>query len=178
MLHRFQSEQWLPYPVGAVFAFFTIPTNLPLIMPPAQQTRLEEAIMRAPAPPPEGAAKNVVAAGEGTKLIVSFRPFPRLPLRLNWHIRIAEFLWNDHFCDEQEAGPLAFWRHCHRVKQETRDGVPGTLLSDDVEYVLPAGPLGDLINTLTIRKQFETTFRYREEQTLKLLPIFAARLRF
>lgn len=178
MRHRFHAEQWLPFPVGTVFAFFAVPMNLPPLMPRWQEARVEEAIVRPPAPAPEGAAKNIVAAGAETKMIVSFRPFPRSPIRLNWHARITEFVWNDHFCDVQEAGPFAYWRHCHRVATETRDGVAGTLLQDDVEYAFRGGPLGDLANALMGREALAKTFRYREEQTIRLLPIFAARLRF
>ena len=111
-------------------------------------------------------------------MILSFRPFPRSPIRLNWHARISEFVWNDHFCDVQEAGPFAYWRHCHRISAETRDGVAGTLLQDDLEYAFRGGPLGDLANALGGREALAKVFRYREEQTIKLLPIFAARLRF
>ena len=37
MHHTFTSEQWLPYPVEPVFAFFANPENLPRLMPKWQK---------------------------------------------------------------------------------------------------------------------------------------------
>src|SRR5579875_2077398 len=115
----FQSEQWLPYPVEIVFAFFAQPENLPRLSPKWQKLRIEEAMFRSPGPRPASQFSiRSFAAGAGTRLTVSFRPFPLSPLRLPWHVRIAEFEWNDHFCDEQEDGPFRYWRHCHSVRTE------------------------------------------------------------
>lgn len=178
MRHQLHTEQWLPYPVGTVFAFFASPMNLPPLMPRWQQARIEEAIMTPAPPPPEGAAKNINAAGAGTKMILSFRPFPKAPFRLNWHARIEEFVWNDHFCDVQDNGPFEYWRHRHSVKAETRGEVSGTLLKDELEYAFRGGPLGGLANAIAGRRQIEAIFAYRQEQALKLLPRFATMVKF
>ena len=50
-----------------------------------------------------------------------------------------EFEWNHHFWDEQSQGPFAYWRHCHRVSEEVRDKIEGTLVVDDLIYELPLG---------------------------------------
>ncbi len=178
MRHTLHSEQWLPWSPPAVFAFFATPLNLPPLMPPWQGARIEEAILQPPPPSPSESPRNIVAAGAGTRLILSFRAFPRSPLRLNWHARIAEFEWNHHFCDVQDRGPFKHWRHCHHIEPQTKDGVEGTLLTDDLEYELPLGPLGDLANKLAVRKQLESIFAFRHQQTLKLLPRFVQHLRF
>ena len=174
MSHTFHSEQWLPYPIELVFAFFANPENLPRLMPPWQKARIEEAAFAAPPPRPvvDNPTLRIrsIAAGPGTRVTISFRPFPYSPLRVPWEAEISEFVWNDHFCDLQLRGPFAFWRHCHRFQSESRDNTTGTLLTDQVEYSLPYGTLGTLANQLIIARQIRATFAHRQQRTLDLLP--------
>ena len=48
MRHRFQTEQWVPYSLERVFAFFADPGNLPPLMPVWQRARVEGANYVAP----------------------------------------------------------------------------------------------------------------------------------
>ena len=175
MRHVFETEQWLPFPLPVVFAFFANPQNLPPLMPPWQKARIEELRLIAPPAPPPGSPARL-GTGVGTTMILSFRMIPRLPIRLNWHALIPEFTWNDHFCDTQTAGPFEYWRHCHSVRPDQRDGVEGTTVHDRVEYEFPLGPLGDLANAIAGKAQFRYLFNYRHAQTAKLLPIYAQHL--
>ncbi|SDF47840.1 SRPBCC family protein [Terriglobus roseus] len=169
MVHILESEQWLPFSVPMVFAFLANPQNLPPLMPAWQQARIEELRLIAPPAPPAGSPSRL-GTGVGTTMILSFRMLPGLPMRMNWHAAISEFEWNDHFVDRQTAGPFAFWRHRHSVKEEMRDGVPGTLAKDRVEYKLPLGPVGDLLHTITVRAQMERIFAYRKKRMAELMP--------
>lgn len=157
MRHHFQSEQWVPYPRERVFAFFANPANLPPLMPAWQQARVEKA--------------NLTAdyAAAGSLIVISFRPVPLLPLRLQWEAYIAEFRWNDYFCDEQRKGPFRYFRHCHRVSEAERDGVKGSIVADAVEYELPFGFLGDLANALGMKRQVAYLFAYRQKMLPRLL---------
>jgi ligand-binding SRPBCC domain-containing protein len=176
--HTFETEQWLPYPPEVVFAFFAMPENLPRIMPKWQRARIEEANFAAPPPrPPSNIGLRSFAAGQGTRITISFRPFPYSPIRIPWKARIVEFDWNCFFCDEQEEGPFAFWRHCHRIRTQEQDGVQGTLVADHVEYALPLGPLGELANALFVKRQMAATFAYRHKATVKWLERVAADFR-
>jgi ligand-binding SRPBCC domain-containing protein len=183
MPHTFQSEQWLPYPIEQVFAFFANPENLPRLMPTWQKARIEEAAFAPPPPRPDTADPTLriksIAAGAGTRMTISFRPFPYAPFRLPWEAEITEFVWNEHFCDVQLRGPFALWHHCHSLSPETRpnnSGVTtqGTRLRDKVDYELPMGPLGDLANLLFIKRQLKSTFDYRHRRTEELLPRMSA----
>jgi ligand-binding SRPBCC domain-containing protein len=168
MRHRLTIEQWVPYPVSQVFSFFANPDNLPPLMPPWQKARIDSStIIAPPARPPEH--RKTIAAGAGTRMTISFRPLPLSPVRMRWDARISSFAWDDHFCDEQVSGPLSYWLHCHRVRPETRDGVSGTSVTDDVTYEMKLGPLGDLANLLGGESQMRAMFRYRQHQLLKLL---------
>lgn len=181
MRHTYQSEQWLPYPVETVFDFFANPENLPRLMPAWQKARIEEALFVAPPPRPESNAASTqrssgVAAGQGTRMTISFRPFPFSPVRVPWDAEISEFVWNDHFCDVQHRGPFAYWRHCHRLEPTQRDGRLGTQLRDHIEYELPMGRLGDFANAAFVRTQMGAIFRYRQKRTSELLPLMVARM--
>ncbi len=181
MPHTFQSEQWLPFSVEQVFAFFSNPENLPRLMPRWQKARIEEATF-APAPDRPASTLGVrfvgAVAGAGTKMTISFKPFPFAPFRIPWDAEITEFVWNDHFCDIQHRGPFASWHHCHSLLAETRtvDGIPtpGTLLKDEVHYELPLGPLGELASKLVMPTQFRSIFNYRHQRTAELLPMMLA----
>ncbi len=172
MRHLFEADQWLPFSVPVVFAFFANPQNLPPLMPAWQKARVEELRLIAPPPPPPGSPGRL-GTGVGTTMILSFRLLPGLPPRLNWHAVIPEFQWNDHFCDEQTAGPFAYWRHCHSVRAEKRDGVDGTVVQDRVEYEFPLGPFGDLLNAVAGKAQLRTLFSVRHQQAAKRMPLFA-----
>ncbi len=174
MRHSFSSEQWLPYPVDIVFAFFANPENLPRLMPGWQKARIEEASFAPPPPRPVSAPpvrQRGIVAGVGTRMTISFRPFPHSPLRVPWDAEIDEFEWNDHFCDTQTRGPFAFWHHCHRLRTESRDGSSGTLLTDAVEYEMKLGALGDLAQKLFLQAQFRRIFAFRHGRTAELLAL-------
>ena len=126
--YKFSTEQWIAAPVEQVFAFFADPENLPRLMPRWQRAYIQQARLVSPqqqAEPWTDTPQGVVA-GEGSEMTIRFRPVPLSPIQLSWRARIAEFAWNDHFCDEQLSGPFAYWRHCHRVRPEICNGAPGT----------------------------------------------------
>jgi ligand-binding SRPBCC domain-containing protein len=176
------TSQWTPYPIELVFAFFANPGNLPHLMPKWQQARVENSRLVAPPPRPVAPDPELrfqsPAAGVGSEMAISFRPVPRLPFRVGWLARITEFEWNSYFCDEQVKGPFASWKHRHGIVAETRTdeaGTPvsGTLISDEVEYSLPLGPLGSVAHGLFVRRQMEATFAYRQGRLEAILPVAA-----
>ena len=160
MRHRFQIEQWVPYPRERVFAFFADPANLPPLMPGWQRARVEEGHRLR-------LSEARVCHGGESLITISFRAIPFVPVRLEWDAYVAEFQWNDFFCDEQRRGPFKYFRHCHRIRDEAN----GSVVSDAVEYELPMGLLGDLANGLAVKRQIRALFRHRQ----KMLPILLAR---
>jgi ligand-binding SRPBCC domain-containing protein len=169
MRHTFETTQWVPYPPNQVFAFFSNPRNLPLLMPAWQRTRIEHAFLAAPPLSPHQWNGSARVAGSGSVLTITFRAVPFVPVRLRWVAVISDFEWNNRFCDTQKSGPLAYWRHCHSIRAEQRDGSPGTLVTDTVTYALPLGPLGDLANLFAVKRKLKSTFLHRQRQLLKLL---------
>lgn len=177
-----RTDQWTPHPVELVFAFFANPGNLPHLMPKWQQAKVESS--RLIAPPPRPVAPDPTlrfqspAAGVGSEMAISFRPIPKLPLRIGWQARITEFVWNSHFCDEQVKGPFASWKHRHGIVAESRpdeSGTPivGTRITDEVEYTLPLGPMGEVAQAVFLRRQMQATFVYRQQRLEEILPVAA-----
>jgi ligand-binding SRPBCC domain-containing protein len=168
MSSSLQFEQWVPFPLERVFAFFSNPENLPRIMPAASATRLI-VLNRVPPSgiPPAGASDK--AAGVGSTLVTSFRVIPFLPIRAQWIARITEFEWNHYFADVQDKGPFKNWHHRHELASDIRNGIGGTLVRDVIEYEVGCGFLGNIANALFVRGQMESTFEERQKTLPKLL---------
>jgi ligand-binding SRPBCC domain-containing protein len=168
MSFYYQAEQWLPYPSEAVFAFFANPENLPALIPPWQKARIEQSTL---VPPPQ-ASGSTSMAGAGSRITLSFRPLPAVPFRIRWQAEITEFDPHSHFTDRQVEGPFTFWTHTHRIRSVDRAGINITVIIDQVEYGVPMGPVGSIVNALFIRKQLERTFAFRQKRIAELIPKF------
>jgi len=173
MAEKFEVSRWVPFRLEMVFAFFADPAELPRLMPPKLGTRIEESELVAPKKPrpasPSLAGKlPSAAAGVGSEILVSFCPciWPRF--RIKSRVRITEFEWNSHFCDEQIEGPFQRFDHRHTAKAVVRKGVQGTQVTDTIEYSLPFGAIGSLGNGI-IRRQLEAMFTYRQQKLIELL---------
>jgi ligand-binding SRPBCC domain-containing protein len=172
MMQRFESRQWVPFPLERVFAFLADPRNLPRLMPAEFQTRIEETRLVAPSPPEHSDSPFAMntSAGVGSEVVISFRPFTWMPRRVTWLARIVEFVWQSHTIDEQVRGPFAKFRHRHSTRSGLRDGIEGTVVSDEIEYALPFGFLGRPANSF-VRKQLEQSFEWRQQRLAQILTI-------
>ncbi|QYY37036.1 SRPBCC family protein [Ruficoccus sp. ZRK36] len=149
MRHHLHAELELPLPIGEVFDFFSKAENLQRITPPSLGFEI-----LTPLP---------IKMKVGT--LIDYRiKISGLPMRWRTHIPV----WDPphEFVDEQLKGPYRSWVHRHRF-EEIDSG--RTRILDDVTYVLPLTPLGDLAYPF-IKRQVETIFRYRNEMIPKLLP--------
>jgi ligand-binding SRPBCC domain-containing protein len=169
MPNQLKFEQWVPFPLDRVFAFFSDPQNLPRLMPAASDTRIDQLTRVPPSFAPLAGEGTGGAAGVGSTIITSFRLFPLLPFRAQWIARITEFEWNHHFADVQDKGPFKRWHHRHEFTAETRNGVKGTLVRDAIDYKVGFGPLGRIANALFVRRQMENTFSQRQDLLPTLL---------
>lgn len=137
--YRIRSELAIPVSVEEAFRFFENPYNLAKITPPWLRFRVlrEGLVMKA-----------------GLEIDYKIR-WMGLPLR--WKTLITEYEPPYLFVDEQASGPYTLWRHRH----EFRATPEGTLVSDEIEYVLPFGALGRVTHRLLVRKQLEGILEYR-----------------
>ena len=86
-----------------------------------------------------------------------------LPLRLWLRLRSTRWEtehWPD-FEDTQKSGPYSLWQHSHEFKAIEN----GTLISDQVRYALPLGPLSGLAQRLIVHRDLNAIFDYRTKMT-------------
>jgi ligand-binding SRPBCC domain-containing protein len=188
MRYRFKTQQWIPYPIELVFAYFANPHNLPGLTLNWQKFRLEEATIVPPPPrplaPDPAHRLHTVAAGNGSSLTFSLRPFPYSPVRLPWESTITNFVWNESFADLAVHSPFHFWEHVHHFETETRANaagvlVQGTLVKDDLEYSPPArgdGVLPGALQKYFIHPMVKRVFHERQAKLIKILPAVLGRI--
>lgn len=188
MRYHFKTQQWIPYPIELVFAYFANPHNLPGLTLKWQQFRLEEATIVPPPPrplaPDPSHRLNTVAAGNGSSITFSFRPLPYSPARLPWESKISHFVWNQSFADLMVRGPFYSWEHMHHFETETRANssgvlVQGTLVKDDLEYSPPGK--GNVLwsralQTTFVHPMVKRIFRERQEKLITILPVVLGRI--
>ena len=188
MRYRFKTQQWIPYPIELVFAYFANPHNLAGLTLDWQYFRLEEAMIVPPPPRPLAPEPShrvqTVAAGNGSSITFSFRPLPYSPVRLPWECTISHFVWNHSFADLAVRSPFRYWEHLHLFETETRANaagvlVQGTLVKDDLEYSPPGK--GDVAWSSALQKYFvhpmvKRIFHERQEKVAKILPAVLGRI--
>jgi ligand-binding SRPBCC domain-containing protein len=142
-----------------VWAFYSDPAAaLPALTPPHVAATIESAD---------------VPVRVGSRVILSVRALGR---DVRWVAKIVEhrpphpvaFGEEARFVDVQESGPFAAWRHEHdfeRVDEKT------TRLLDRITYRAPLGPIGWVFDLVFVRRRVTEMFRYRHEQTKKLLEV-------
>ena len=102
----------------------------------------------------------------GSEITMASQPFGVAP-ESRWLSRIINREAGEGyrmFRDDMVGGPFALWVHTHEFYGDGEE----TVLVDTVEYELPAGPVGPLVDRLAV-VGFEPMFRYRHRQTKELL---------
>ncbi len=135
-----ERRQFLPVPPEAAFRFFDRPENLAEITPAELGFRI-----LTPSP---------IAMKEGTLIDYTIRV---LGIPVRWTTLITSYDPPRGFVDQQLKGPYSYWHHTHAFRAV--DG--GTEMTDTVRYLLPFGPLGNLVHALAVRRQLERIFEHR-----------------
>lgn len=139
-MHDLIREQWIDLPRQEVFPFFADAKNLGRITP----DWLNFEVLTPDVEMRPGA-------------IIEYRiRLHGIPLR--WRTRIERWEPPACFVDVQESGPYRTWRHTHTFIAEAGR----TLVRDHVEYALPFGWLGALVNRFWVRRDVERIFAFRE----------------
>ena len=152
MSHRLVRRQIVGGTPASVFAFFKDPRNLEAMTPPWLGFRVLDAT------DPE--------VRLGTRIRYRLR-LHGVPLR--WESRIAEYVDDALFADEQIEGPYRRWYHRHLFRE-----VPGGVeVADVVEYQLRLGVVGRIVHGLWVRRQIEAIFDFRARALGDLFPAAA-----
>ncbi len=143
-MQRFAKSVELPVPVEEAFAWHERPGALERLTPPWEQVELKR---RDPG----------VTDGAEVEMVAKIGPF-----RKTWLARHFGYEPGRVFRDRQISGPFAHWEHTHVFEPR---GSHGSLLSDEIEYRVPAGRLGQLLGGGIVRGKLERMFAYRHATT-------------
>jgi hypothetical protein len=152
-IYRLNCEQEIPRPLEEAFAFFEDPRNLARITPPWLNF-----VIRTPDP----------EMRSGAVIDYTIR---WLGLPMPWRTIIREYEPPYRFVDVQARGPYALWEHTHLFRPSPQ----GTLVTDEVRYALPLGPLGRLAHAIMVRRQLDGIFAYRRGALNRILGAGAPR---
>lgn len=147
--HQLKTTQKIPAPLQEVWDFFATPDNLKIITPASMGFK-------------------ILSEEDGSRMyagqIIEYKVRPFLGIPFYWMTEIAEVRDKELFIDEQRKGPFRLWHHEHHFK--AIDG--GTEMTDIIQYKVPFGILGRLVNWLFVCKKIQMIFRYRYGKTEEL----------
>jgi len=142
MLHTFKTKQLIKSNIHSLWNFISSPSNLTVITPGSMQFEVIN-------------NENMEEIYPGQ--IIEYYVKPLAGIRVHWVTEITHVSEDKYFCDEQRMGPYRLWHHEHFLKNV--DG--GVEMTDIVHYKAPFGFLGDMVNTLIIKKKLKSIFDYR-----------------
>ena len=141
MLFQLRRKITLKTSIKEAWDFFSDPKNLKSITPPKLNISITSEI---PSNMYEG-------------MIISYKVYPIFDLPITWVTEITKIIPNRMFIDEQRHGPYKMWHHEHFFR-EVENGIE---VEDLVNYVMPYGPLGILIQKWYVGNELEKIFDYR-----------------
>lgn len=150
-LYRFSETQFVPASLESVWQFISSPDNLKYITPADMNFTVLE---------------NSSAGEMYPGMIISYKVSPLPFMRVAWVTEITHVEPLKYFVDEQRFGPYSFWHHKHFLK--VVDG--GVLMTDIVDYKIPLGWIGDVMNAIVVRRKLKEIFMFRKTALEKIFP--------
>jgi len=151
-LNRYIATSRLPVSAEQAFAYHESPGCLRRLIPPWESVRIES-------------SDDSLAVGSRVGLKTDLLGVP-----LRWVAEHTEYDPPHRFADVQVSGPFKKWHHTHRF---AADGDRHCTLSDDVQYVLPAGGVGQRFGHSLAAAKIESMFAYRHRVTREDLELAA-----
>jgi ligand-binding SRPBCC domain-containing protein len=144
-----KTVQNIPVSLDTAWEFFSNPANLQAITP-------------------QNMGFQILSHHHGSKMyagqIIEYKVKPVLGIPIYWMTEITHVEDRKHFIDEQRFGPYQLWHHQHHFK-EIEGGVE---MTDIVHYRNPLGVLGNIANTLLVKKQLQQIFEFRIQKVEEL----------
>lgn len=148
-LYRVNFKQNIPSTIDKVWDFISSPHNLKLITPPHM-------------------GFQIISEMDSEKMypgqIIAYKVSPVAGVKLTWVTEITHVKDQEYFVDEQRFGPYTLWHHKHFIKP-IKNGVE---MTDIVDYKIPFGFIGDIANSVFIKKQLQTIFDYRFKKVIEI----------
>lgn len=89
--------------------------------------------------------------------VIEYKVRPVMGIPLYWMTEITHVSEGKYFVDEQRFGPYSLWHHQHHFR--VVEG--GVEMTDIVHYKLPFWFLGDIANSLLVKRQLKGIFDFR-----------------
>lgn len=143
-IYYYKTRQFLSTDINTAWDFFSSAKNLAIITPPELDFKILTDLDD----------KDIY---EGMLIEYTVKPLFGIPL--HWQTEIWKIKKPEMFTDKQVKGPYKIWEHTHIFIQKEN----GILMKDELKYQLPFGILGQITNSLLVRKKIERIFNYRKE---------------
>lgn len=141
-IYSLKTVQRIPINLNKAWEFFSSPANLQEITP-------------------DNLGFKIISKHHGNKMyagqVIEYKVSPLLGIPVYWMTEITHVEDKKYFVDEQRCGPYSMWHHQHHFKE--KEG--GVEMTDIVHYKLPIWFLGDIANSLFVKKQLQQIFDYR-----------------
>lgn len=144
-MHILKKTIKLPISLDKAWDFFSDPRNLKVITPDYMGFNITSDFF-----------EEKMYAGQ----IITYKVTPLLGISMNWMTEITQVKEKHSFIDEQRVGPYKIWHHQHHFK--AIEG--GVEMTDIVNYVVPLGFIGRLIEPIFVRGKLKEIFEYREKK--------------
>lgn len=141
-IYRLKTIQNLPISQKEAWDFLSDPRNLKTITPDYMGFEII------------GGVASKMYPGQILQYIVT----PLLNIPLKWVTEITHIKEGEYFVDEQRFGPYSLWHHKHFIKP-IKNGVE---MIDIVDYKVPFGLLGQLVQPFLVGPKLEEIFEYRK----------------
>ncbi|MDO6490905.1 MULTISPECIES: SRPBCC family protein [unclassified Cellulophaga] len=151
-IYTLHKKQKLPISVEQAWEFLSKPENLKTITPDYMGFIILSG------------ADRPMYQGQIIQYIVT----PVLGIKTKWVTEITHMVENKYFVDEQRFGPYALWHHKHFIKEI--DG--GVEMEDIIDYKVPFGILGQLVQPFLVKPKLEEIFSYRKEKLEALFGVY------
>ncbi len=147
-IYSLHKKQNLPITLDQAWQFLSDPKNLKIITPDYMSFNIISG------------AERPMFAGQIIQYIVT----PILGIKTKWVTEITHIVDKNYFVDEQRFGPYTMWHHKHFIKEI--DG--GVEMEDIIDYKLPFGVLGQMVQPFLVAPQLNEIFEYRKEKLEEL----------
>ena len=143
-VYHIKHTQFINSNIETVWEFFSLPSNLDKITPPAMKF-------------------NTLHITGGERMysgqLICYKVSPLPLFRIRWTTEIKNVSYQKYFIDEQKHGPFSLWYHQH-IFIEKPNGVE---MVDEVSYALPLGWIGRVVNLLFMETKVKGIFEYRRK---------------
>lgn len=147
-VYTLHTKQNLPITLAEAWDFLSDPKNLKIITPEYMGFDILSG------------ADRKMYPGQIIQYIVT----PILGIPTKWVTEITHVVDQQYFVDEQRFGPYSLWHHKHFLKE-----IPGGVeMEDIVDYKVPFGILGQLVQPIIVAPKLKEIFDYRQKKLIEL----------